>query len=372
MKAPFFGLDRQYKLYRDEFLAITDKALSSGMALQGPAVGELETSLRRVCGRNDAVALGSCTDALAFALTARGVGPGDEVLVTAMSFFASVSPILRVGARPRFVDIEPDYFMMNLSLLENLVTPRTKALIAVHLYGQTLPMEAVEKFARDRSLFLIEDAAQALGSHDNGRPAGNMGHASCVSFDPTKVIGSFSSAGALVSDDEAICDKVRALRYHGRNPKTRRFETLGYNSQLSTEMAAQLNFKISNMEKWEKARGRIAKIYLDGLGAVPQVTLPKIRPGSGHNWHKFVIRAQKRDELSQHLQNSGIQTMVHYQAPLCDEPLIKNLGLPPDAVDVPVARKASAEVLSLPIFAEMEADEAAYVVDTIRGFYNGR
>lgn len=370
MNIPFFGLDRQYKRYREDFIDIADKIYSTGKVLQGQAVTDMEKTLCELCNRKYAVALGSGTDALAFALTAAGIGPGDEVLITSFSFFASVSPILRVGATPRFVDIEPDYYMMNPRLLDGLVTKATKAILAVHLYGQTLPIDQIEGVARRHKLVLIEDAAQALGSKDGNRSAGNMGGISCLSFDPTKVIGSFSSAGALVTDDSRVCEMVQALRYHGRNPTSRRYEILGFNSQLSTEMAAMLDFKLARLEEWIEERDHIAQIYLSGLAAVSQVDLPKLRPGSAHNWHKFVLRAEDRDRLAQHLKDRGIETMIHYPKALCDEPLIQELNLPPEAMNVPVARKAALNVISLPIYPELTEAEASYVVGSIKGFYD--
>jgi dTDP-4-amino-4,6-dideoxygalactose transaminase len=260
--------------------------------------------------------------------------------------------------------------MMNPALLDDLVTEKTKAMIAVHMYGQTLPVNEIEDFSRRHGIVLIEDAAQALGSHDGERPAGSMGDISCLSFDPTKVIGSFSSAGALLSDDDETCEKVRALRYHGRDPETRRYEILGYNSQLATEMAAMLNFKLSRLDEWIRQRGDIAKIYLENLSAVLQVSLPEIRPGSDHNWHKFVIRVKDRDLLSLFLKERGVATRVHYPNVLCDEPLVQKLNLPREAVNVPVAREVASSVLSLPIFPELTEAEAVYVVDCIRTFYD--
>ena len=372
MQVPFFGLDRQYHQYRAEFLEITERVLATGQVLQGKDVIVLEKSLSQICGRQDAVALGSCTDALAFALLAAGIGPGDEVLITSFSFFASVSPILRLGAVPRFVDIETDYCMMDLSQLDGLVTEKTKAILAVHIYGQTMPMTTVEDFANRHNLLLIEDAAQALGSCDNGRPAGSMGKISCISFDPTKVIGSFSSAGALLSDDPQICKTARALRYHGRNPQNRRYEVLGFNSQLSTEMAGHLNFKLSKLDEWIRGRERVAQTYYEGLSRLEQITMPKIRPGSDHNWHKFVLRVEdgRRDELAQFLNEHGIKTMLHYPSPMCDEPVVQALNLPEEAVNVPTARRMAESVLSLPIFPELTGVEAEYVVEWIKAFYN--
>jgi dTDP-4-amino-4,6-dideoxygalactose transaminase len=282
-KVTFFGLNRQYQRYRQQFLKISEEVLASGQALQGPDVTTLEESLASICQRKYGIAVGSCTDALAFALMAAGVGMGDEVLITSVSFFASVSCIMRVGASPCFVDIEPDYYLMNTELLDDLVTSNTKAIIGVHLYGQTLPMDVLERFSARHGLFLIEDGAQSLGAFDNKRPVGNMGRISCLSFDPTKVVGSFSSGGAIVTDDHEIARKVRMLRYHGRGLDTKRYEMVGYNSQLSSEMAAMLVFKLSEMRLWEKERQRIAMIYRDGLSRVHEVTLPQVRPGSTHS-----------------------------------------------------------------------------------------
>lgn len=370
MKVPFFGLDRQYKLYRNEFITITDHVLSTGKVLQGEHTKSLEDLLCTITGRKYGVAVGSATDALAFALMAVNVGSGDEVLVTSFSFFASVSPIVRVGAIPVFVDIDPDFYMMDLERLEGLVTKRTKAILAVHLYGQTLPMKELEDFAEKHGLTIIEDAAQSLGSFDGLRPAGSMGEVSCISFDPTKIVGSFSSAGALVTDDPEIYNKCIALRYHGRNPTTRQYEILGFNSQLAEEMAAMLVFKVKLLDKWIKERDRIACIYLNDLSQLSQLVLPKIREGSGHNWHKFVMRASHRNELQYYLKDNGIETMVHYAKPLCDEPVIQQLA--EREIDVPVSRQASEEVISLPIFPEITNNEAHYVVDAIKDFYSTR
>ncbi len=372
MQISFFGIDRQYKRYRDDFIKITDNVLSSGKVLQGPEVQEMEETLCGMCSRKHSVVLGSGTDALAFALLSAGIGPGDEVLVTSFSFFASVSPILRVGAVPGFIDIESEYYNMVTSLLDSLVTGKTKAMIAVHLFGQTLPMNVIEDFADRHNLVLIEDAAQSLGSSDGDRPAGSMGKISCLSFDPTKVIGSFSSAGALLTDDDEIFRKVRSMRYHGKNPETKRYEMLGYNCQLSCEMAAMLSFKLAKINEWRKERETIADIYLEHLSEIDEITLPVIRPGSGHNWHKFVIRADDRDNLFRFLKERGIITMIHYPVALCDEPLVKKLQLPLESVNAPATRKIVSSVLSLPIFPELTEAEAKYVVESIKDFYDTR
>lgn len=368
---PFFGLDRQYGRYRQEFLAITDRVLSTGQVLQGEDVAGLECELAMRCRRRYCVAVGSCTDAIAFGLQACGIGAGDEVLVTALSFVASASPILRVGATPRFVDIDSDYCQMDISLLDRMVTSRTKALLAVHLYGQTLPMDDIEAFGARHGIVIMEDAAQALGACDGGRPAGSLGRVSCVSFDPTKVIGSFSSAGALLTDDPTIAEAVRRLRYHGREPESRQYVEPGYNSQLPSEMAGMLRFKLGQLSVWQSERQAVADHYLAELCEIRATSLPKVRPGSTHNWHKFVIRVPDRQDLATSLSAARIQTMVHYARALPDEPLFQpseRLCTSP----VPCARRAVGEVLSLPIYPDLTQPEVAYVCRTIREHYAHR
>ena len=367
---PFFGLDRQYARYRETFLGITDRVLSSGQVLQGEAVRELEGMLCAITQRKHGIAVGSCTDALAFTLSALGIGAGDEVLVTSLSFVASASPILRVGARPRFVDIDPRDYMMSLEHLESCIDRSTKAILAVHMYGQALPMQEIEEIATRWGLVLIEDAAQGLGAQSKGRPVGSLGHASCLSFDPTKVIGSFSSAGAVVTDDPEIARRVIMQRYHGRDPGTREYDSLGYNSQLSTEMAAMLVFKLSKMCEWEAERSAIATVYREGLADLSQqLTLPFVHPERSHNWHKFVIRATDREGLIKHLTKAGVQSMVHYPKALCDTALFSSYR---DDSDVPEARAAARTVLSLPIFADLTRGEAKKVVGVVREYYEQR
>ena len=364
---PFFGLNRQYARYRETFLEITDKVLSTGQVLQGASVEEFEHALRTLTGRRHAVAVGSCTDGIAFALSSLGIGSGDEVLVTAFSFLASASPILRVGATPRFVDIDPHTFMMDIGALERCIGKSTKAIIAVHLFGQSLPMDEVEAIASRYGLALIEDAAQAIGTRYRGRAAGSMGPVSCLSFDPTKVVGSFSSAGAVVTDDPDVARAIVKQRYHGRDPQTKDYEGLGFNSQLSSEMAAMLVFKLSKMVEWESQRADIAKIYHEGLADLAQIQLPSLAPGSTHNWHKFVIRAARRDDLVAALKASGVQTVVHYPKAISDTPVFAKYV---NSTEVPEARKAAAAVLSLPIYAELDPSEAEAVVARIREYYD--
>lgn len=364
---PFYGLDREFERYEHEYMALIRQVLSTGRVLQGIEIEKFEEKLAKHCDREFSVATGSCTDALAFALMANDIGTGDEVIVTAYSFFASASPILRVGAIPQFVDIEPQTFMMDLDQVEIAINERTKAIMAVPLFGQTFDMAAMERLAARHGLVLIEDAAQAFGARDAGRPAGGMGQASCVSFDPTKVLASFGSAGALLTNDPAVASRVRMLRYHGRNSLTRHHEQIGYNSQIATDRAAILNFKLTLLDQWQERRDEIALQYRQGLHGINEILLPQIRANSSHSWHKFVVRATDRDRLSAWLRERGVSTMVHYARVLPDEPSLRIYT--PTNNSLPVARSMVGQVLSLPIYAELTDEEVCYVIDSIKSFY---
>ena len=368
MNVPFYGLDRQWRQHRETMLAIIDRVLSTGQVLQGPAVETFELDVAKATRRRYGVAVGSCTDALAFALAASGLGDGDEVLMPCFSFVASVAPLVRLGARPRFVDIDAETFMMDLDALESSIGPQTKAILAIGLFGQTPDMARHEAIADRHGLVLIEDAAQSLGSSDRARPGGSLGRASCFSFDPTKVVASFSSGGMVVTDDATLAERVRRLRYHGRDAQTREYAVLGYNSQLSTEMAALLSYKLKHLPAWTTERDRVATVYQAGLGNIGEVVLPRVRPGSTHTWHKFVIRAENRDGLASWLKERGIGTMIHYPKLLPDTPYLASHNSA--AHDLPVGRKIAGEVLSLPIYPEITNEEADYVVDTIKSFYD--
>lgn len=372
MNLPFFGLERQYEKYRESFLEISDKAFSSGHVLQGKEVTQLEKALALRCNRLYGVAVGSCTDALAFSLLAHDIGPGDEVIVTSLSFVASVSPIVRIGATPTFVDIEPEYFMMNPDLLNDLVTNNTKAIIGVHLFGQMFDPKPIEHFAQKHNLILIEDAAQALGTKFSGRHAGSIGDASCISFDPTKVIGSYGSGGIVLTDNSHTAERIKQYRYHGKSSESGQFEILGYNSQLASDKAGMLHFKLNKLDEWIKARNTIAQLYFENLSEITDLQLPKIKKGSGHNWHKFVIRTKHRDALQAYMNKHNIETKIHYSPTLPNIPMIQNLKLSKKATNTPTAELVSGEVLSLPIYPELTLFEAEYVTKIIKKFFRYR
>ena len=364
---PFFNIDKLYQSHSKEILAAVDKVFSHGYVLMGPEIDEFEEKAANLCGRKYGVAVGSCTDALYFALSSAGIKRGDEVLVTCFTFIASVTPILRIGAVPVFVDIDPDYFMMDLNDLQNKITPYTKAIIAVHLFGQTHDIVKIEEIARKNNLILIEDAAQSFGSSNNNRKAGSMGLSSCISFDPTKVIGAFGNGGILLTDDEKIYNDVVKLRYHGKNLDKGGFELLGYNSRIATSQAAILNLQLNWLNDWIDKRNDIAGDYSSNLSGLDDVTIPAIIENGQHIYHKYVLKVHNRDELRKHLSENGIKTMIHYNDLVFENELFKEFKFISDNINT--AYQVKQDVISLPVYPELTEPEIIYIIDSIKKFY---
>lgn len=362
---PFFGVNREYEAHRQAILNTIDKVLSTGRVLQGEAVNVFEQRISELTHRKYAIAVGSCTDALYFAMNSLGIGQGDEVLVTDFSFVASASAILRAGAKPVFVDID-DTYNMDLDQAAKRITQNTRAMIYVHLFGKMGNPQEVEQFAKRYRLKLVEDAAQALGASHYGRYAGSLGKISCISFDPTKVVSAPGSGGIVLTDDPEIADHIRKLRYHGRG-KSGQFEELGYNSQMPTLTAAVLNCKLDYQAEWLEKRCSIARNYIDKLKEVP-VIAPNEESGSTHIYHKFVIRTQERDNLRSYLQSRGIETMVHYSLPFHKQPLFAHL----EETDIffSQALEFARSVLSLPIHPFLSKEEVDYITKTILSFFD--
>lgn len=292
-KIPFFGLNREVAVHRETYLNIIEKVFSHSKFLQGDEVKQFEENVANLCGRRYGVATNSCTDALYYSLVAAGIEPGDEVLVTDFSFVPSASCIVRLGAKPVFVDID-DHFLMDLDKAALSLNNKTRAIIFVHLFGQMGNPKEIENFARLHDLILIEDAAQVFGASYNGIRAGSTGLLSCLSFDPTKVISAPGSGGMVLTDDENLAQEIARLRYHGKNEKGE-FVSLGFNSQMPSLTAAILDYKLGQNEKWLAIRRDIAKYYLENV--VGEYILPFEIEGSCHIYHKFVIRSQNRDHL---------------------------------------------------------------------------
>jgi UDP-2-acetamido-2-deoxy-ribo-hexuluronate aminotransferase len=361
----FFGREAFYQRYRTSILEAIDSALADGHFLDGAAIGTFETICARRAGRRFAAAVNSGTDALTIALRAVGVGSGDEVVVTAFSFVASASPILLARTNPVFVDISPATYLMDLQQVRRAISPTTKAILAVQLFGQCLAPGPLEAIARDHGLILVEDAAQAFGSARDGRPAGGVGRVSVFSFDPSKVVGGLTTGGMLLTDDPNVYAAAVRLRSHGWDGRGG-FAQLGYNSRMSSLNAAMLADLIRHDPIRSRARRRVAHSYIDGLRDVPGLVLPTIPQRSHPNFHKFVVRTGRRDALRRHLALYGIETRVHYPIPL---PNIEAMsGRFRTIGQLPHATRACQEVLSLPIHPELTDLEVQRVIDAMRSF----
>lgn len=367
MIVPFYNIDRYYHDNREAILKIADKIFTSGKVLEGDDIKRLEDKLASFCGRKFAVTTGSCTDALYFSLCACGIQPGDEVIVTGFSFIASVSPVLRAGAIPVFTDIDPHHFTMDISRLEAKITPNTKAIIAVHLFGQMLNIAKVADIAAKHHLKLIEDAAQALGSEYNGTKAGSTGACSCFSFDPSKIISAFGNGGALLTDDEEIYLKAMALRYHGKNAEDGDFKFPGYNSRMSSLQAAMMCYQLDDINRIIYERNKVANKYAHGLNDIQQLTLPSRMNSIINIYHKYVIKVHRRDELLRHLKSNGVEVMVHYGKALFEYGMFS--GHSYNAENIIHIHEVKKKVLSLPLYPELTDEETDYIIMKIREFY---
>ncbi len=365
---PFHGIARFYKNHSEEILKISNRIYSSGQVLMGEDLDLFEKEIANCCDRKYAIAVGSCTDALFFALKANGIKPNDEVLVTSFSYIASASPILRAGAIPVFVDIDPNTLMMDMKDLENKITTRSKAIIAVHLFGEMLNVDALQEIAAKKKLIIIEDAAQALGCEWNSKKAGSIGTCSCISFDPTKIVGAFGSGGILLCDDYSISQSIRKLRFHGKNTETGQFENLGYNSRMGTVQAALINFQLQMLKEIIAKRNEIASLYEQKLSKIKCLKLPRPHTGNLHTYHKYVIQTDQRNSLKAYLDSKGITTLIHYPFLLPNLPLFERPTQKKE--NFQSANKAREEVLSLPIYPELCKEEIETICNTINSFFH--
>jgi UDP-2-acetamido-2-deoxy-ribo-hexuluronate aminotransferase len=366
MKIPFYGIKRFYEENSREILDVVHGVYSGGM-LFGEDTLTLEKDLCGFTWRKYAVTVGSCTDALFFALKSAGVGRGDEVLITSFSFIASVSPVLRVGAVPVFTDIDPYTCLMDVDDMESKITAKTKAILAVHLFGQTLDIEKIERIAQKNHIIVIEDVAQGLGAMSGKRHAGSMGQVSCLSFDPTKVISAFGSGGAVLTDDEQIYKQIKKLRYHGKGDADD-YLSEGYNCRLSAPQCALLSYQLKfHLDKRIARLREIASIYHDQLHPIDGLSVPVASPDNFHIYHKYAIRSNQRDELKLRLRENGIESMVHYTRPLYEYSLFKDH--PYKADDIVHCKPVCRDVLSLPIYPELTEHEIEYICLTIKNFY---
>jgi dTDP-4-amino-4,6-dideoxygalactose transaminase len=372
MNVPLLDLKAQYLAIKADIDAAIAEVLESQHFILGPKVEQCEKAIARYCGCSHGIGVSSGSDALLACLMAEDIGPGDEVITTPYTFFATVGAIARVGATPVFVDIDPSTYNIDASAILAKVTKKTRAIIPVHLYGQMADMDAVMSVANAHQLIVIEDAAQAIGSEHKGRRAGSIGHYGCVSFFPSKNLGAFGDGGMIVTNDAKRAERLAVLRAHGSKPKYYH-KIVGGNFRLDAIQAAIVSAKLPHLDNWTAARQRNARKYdelfaaagLAGGDATP-VTLPRTATDR-HIFNQYVIRVTRRDELKAALQAKGVGTEIYYPVPMHMQECFAYLGHRAGAF--PESERAANQTLAIPVHPELTAAQAQYVVDCVREFF---
>jgi dTDP-4-amino-4,6-dideoxygalactose transaminase len=359
---PFVDLRAQYATLRGEMLPALEEVLASGTYVLGPRVAEFEEAFAAYLGAKHCVGVSSGTAALHLALIAAGVGPGDEVITVPMTFIATCWAVSYVGATPVFVDVDPASYTMDVARVEACITPRTKALLPVHLYGQPADMEPLLELAQRRRLAVIEDAAQAHGATYQGRAAGTLGLCGCFSFYPGKNLGAYGEGGAVVTNDVGVAARLRALRDHAQTERYLHNE-LGFNYRMDALQGAVLGIKLRHLRHWTDARRTLAARYRELLADLP-IQLPAEADGRRHVWHLFVMLCEQRDAVQRALREGGVLTGLHYPVPVHLQKPYRHLGHGPGAF--PVAERIGRECLSLPLFPEMTTRQQDAVVQRLR------
>jgi len=386
----FLDLTLQYKSIKREVNEAIKRVLESGQFIGGKEVENFEKEIAKFCGVKYAISVNSGTDALFLSLKALGIGSGDEVITTLFTFIATAEVIANLGAKPVFVDINPQTFNIDPSKIEKAITKKTKAIIPVHLFGQMADMDEIIRIAKKYKLFVVEDAAQAIGAKIKfpisnfqfsnksqisksklkikWRMAGSIGDLGCFSFFSSKNLGAYGDGGMVVTNNKKLAEKIRLLRNHGSSPKEKYLNLiLGTNSRLDAIQAAILRVKLKYLKKWIKKRQEIANYYNQFLQGIGDIQVPEILLDRTHTFHQYTIRTKNRDKLKKYLEKNGIPTMIYYPIPLHLQPAFKCLGYKKG--DFPESEKASKEVLSLPMYPELSKKEQEFIVRKIKEFY---
>ncbi len=362
MNVPFLDLPGEYKLLRDELLQAFDETLSQMRLYMGPQAEAFEREWAEFCGVSHAVAVSSGTSALMLALRAAEIGPGDEVITTAWTFIATVEAIVHVGARPVLVDVRPDSLTIDPEQVAEAITPRTRAIIPVHIYGHPADMDPIMQLAEEREIFVLEDAAQAHGALYKGRVAGSLGHAAAFSFYVTKNLGAYGEGGAVTTNSPTIAERVRLLRNHGRTEKAVH-AVMGFNERLHELQAVVLRAKLKRLPEWNARRRQIAEYYLRELSGLP-LRLPVPAQDCQPAWHLFVIRTKQRDRVIEAFEQAGIGYAIHYATPVHRQPAVRPWGL--DNVSLPNTEAAAEEVLAIPVHPLLSDAQVEFVCQVIR------
>lgn len=369
MIVPFVNLKSQYEDLKDEMYPLIMDLLTNTEYIMGPAVKEFESAFTNYCGVKHAIGVANGTDAITLTLKAMNISKGAEVITAANTFIATALGIHHAGAQPVFVDVDPDTYNIDSTKLGTALTPRTKAIIPVHLYGQPADMDPILEFARKHNLFVLEDAAQAHGAEYKGKKAGTFGHAATFSFYPAKNLGAYGDGGASVTSDVNIAKSLRMLRNYGGIEKYQH-DMIGYNNRLDSIQAAVLSVKLKHLDQWNKMRQTNAELYSQLLKDINEITLPIVIDSASHIYHLYVIQVNNgsREKLQEYLLKKGIQTGIHYPQPIHLTNAFSYLGYKKG--DFPVAESLSGKILSLPMFPELSEDQINYVAKHIRSFFN--
>lgn len=358
---PMLDLKKQYLTIREEILGSVNEVLESAHYVLGKKGAALEEQIKQYHGMREAIGVASGTDALHLAVRALGIGPGDEVITTPFTFFATAEAIMYVGAKPVFVDIEPETCNIDTKLIEAKITDRTKAILPVHIFGHPADMDTITTLAEKYRLAIVEDCAQSFGATLHGKKTGSFGAAGCFSFYPSKNLGAYGDGGMLVLNDAAMADEIKKLRNHGSKGGYRH-ECLGYNSRLDEVQAAILLVKMQHIDEYNRKRNQNAGLYTKLLSDI--VTCPVEKPGAYHVYHQYTIQSPKRDLIQQALKENGISSVVYYPIPLHVQEAMQPYGY--RAGDFPVCEQVAANVLSLPIYPELEAADIEETAAVIR------
>ena len=366
MRVPFYDIKAQYDEVAGEIDAAVHEVVASGAYTLGPNHNAIERELAALHGVRHGIALNSGTDALRIMMDAAGIGPGDEVLTTAFTFVASTETIVQVGATPVFVDVDPATFMIDPAGLEAAVSPRTKAILPVHLFGQMAPMRPIMAFAKDHGLVVLEDAAQAVGASQDGTPAGGFGLTAGLSFYVTKNLGAMGDAGMILTDDDEQAELCRSIRVHGMGRERYYYDHVGYTSRMDEVQAAFLRVKLKRLAAWNARRAEIAEIYDSLLEGVESVQAPTLIEGNASTWHQYALLTPHRDALMAHLKDQGVDSMIYYPVPLHFHAPYAEFG--DGEGSLPNTERVCREVLCLPIHAHLGDEAARHVAESVRSF----
>jgi len=366
MTVPFVDLKKQYQSIKKDIDLAIESVISETAFIGGRYVKNFEEAFALLYGVKHVISCANGTDSLYIIMKMLGIGQGDEVITVANSWISSSETISQTGAVPVFVDVDENYFSMDESLLENSITPKTKAVLLVHLQGQMCNLEKVEAICKEKNIYLIEDCAQSHFSEYNGRRAGLTGIAGSFSFYPGKNLGAYGDAGCIITNNDLLAEKCRMFANHGALKK-HQHQVEGINSRMDGLQAAILSAKLPHILQWTEQRIHNASLYQKHLSGIPEIILPKVRSNSKHTFHLYVIRAKERDGLIEYLKKNEIETAIHYPTPL---PLLPAYSyLKKTSKDFPVSDKLKKEILSLPMYPELTEEKIIYVSNTIKAFY---